>query len=100
MIIASDLLENSDLLNQYRANWRTKVSRNNKQLYDSQPRLEGIKVSLLFVPRPEVLHHDKEFAGWWINYLEESGGDVTHQEFGDPKTGNTYVLDPFIPITG
>jgi hypothetical protein len=100
LIIASDFLENSDLLNQYRASWRATASQNKKQIYDSQPRLEGIKVSILFVPRPEVLHHDKEFANWWINYLEESGADVTHQEFGDPSTGKTYFLDPFIPITG
>lgn len=100
LIIASDFLENSRLLNQYRSNWRDEFDRNKKRIYDSQPRLEGVKISLLFVPRAEVLHHDKEFANWWIEYLEDSGGDVTHQEFENPDTAKSYTLDPFIPITG
>jgi hypothetical protein len=100
LIIASDLLENSDLLNQYRADWLQIFNGQKAAIYAKQPRLEGVDVSLLFIPRSDVQHHDKEFVDWWINFLEESGADVTHQEFEDPDSGNSYYLDPFIPITG
>ena len=87
-------------MNQYKADWKEKLNADPKPIYDKQPRLDGVKVSILFIPEPKVKHHDKEFAKWWMNYLEDSGGDVTTQHFYDPVSTNQYDLDLFIPITG
>lgn len=100
LIIASDLIENSDLLDQFKPNWRSQATANKKALFDKQPNLEGVEVSLLFIPRANIKHHDKEFADWWLNYLRQSGAHLTRQEFHDPKSGNRYAVDLFIPITG
>tara|TARA_B100000941_G_C28424108_1_gene510438 strand:+ start:117 stop:929 length:813 start_codon:yes stop_codon:yes gene_type:complete len=99
LIIASDFIENSEILNQFQSSWRSS-SENNKLLEDRRPSLEGIKVSMLFIPRASIDHHNKNFSDWWKDYLKSSGARLVDQEFIDSETGQSYVLYPFIPITG
>lgn len=99
LIIASDFIENSEILNQFNSSWASN-SQNNKLLEDRRPILDGVKVSMLFIPRSSIQHHDKDFSDWWKNYLKDSGARLVDQEFFDPETGNSYDLYPFIPITG
>ena len=99
LIIASDFIENSEILNQFQSNWIDKA-KSNKLLEDRRPILEGVKVSMLFIPRSSIKHHNKEFSNWWKEYLKSSGARLVDQEFFDPDTGNSYILFPFIPITG
>ena len=99
LIIASDFIENSEILNQFKSSWISQ-SQNNKLLEDRRPILDGVKVSMLFIPRSSIQHHDKNFSDWWKNYLKDSGARLVDQEFFDPETGNSYNLYPFIPITG
>jgi len=99
LIIASDFIENSEILNQFQSNWIDKA-KSNKLLEDRRPTLEGVEVSMLFIPRASIRHHNKEFSNWWKEYLKSSGARLVDQEFFDPDTGNSYILFPFIPITG
>jgi hypothetical protein len=99
LIIASDFIENSEILNQFESSWISQAQ-NNKLLEDRRPILDGVKVSMLFIPRSSVQHHDKGFSDWWKNYLKDSGARLVDQEFFDSETGNSYDLYPFIPITG
>ena len=99
LIIASDFIENSEILNQFNSSW-TSQTQNNKLLEDRRPILNGVKVSMLFIPRASIKHQNKEFSDWWKNYLKDSGARLVDQEFFDPETGNSYDLYPFIPITG
>ena len=99
LIIASDFIENSEILNQFESSWFSQTQ-NNKLLEDRRPILNEVKVSMLFIPRSSVRHHDKSFSDWWKNYLKDSGARLVDQEFFDSETGNSYVLYPFIPITG
>jgi len=99
LIIASDFIESSEILNQFQPNWTDKA-KSNKLLEDRRPILAGVKVSMLFIPRSSIKHHNKEFSNWWKEYLKSSGARLVDQEFFDPDTGNSYILFPFIPITG
>ena len=99
LIIASDFIENSEILSQFRPNW-IQDTKNNKALEDRRPNLDGVKVSMLFIPRETIDHHNREFSDWWQEYLKSSGGRLVDQEFFDPETGKSYLLYPFIPITG
>lgn len=99
LIIASDFIENSEILNQHKSSWASHIQ-NNKLLNDRRPALDRVKISMLFIPRPSLQHHNKDFSIWWRNYLRDSGASLVDQEFSNSETGNSYVLYPFIPITG
>lgn len=97
LIIASDFIEYSDLLNQYSPDWREQVTANQQRLYNAAPQLNGASVSMLFITRSGIEHHDQEFAAWWREYISQSGGRLVDQVLSDGN--NAYHLFPFIPIT-
>lgn len=100
LIIASDFIEYSELLNQYDPAWESAYQQNSKLVRDAAPILDRVELAMLFIPRPKVSHHDKQFAGWWRRFLSESGARITEQSFENDETGQRFELDPFIPVTG
>ena len=94
LIIASDFIENSRLLNQYSADWRaTADGTAARQLRASAPRLNGANLSMLVIPRPDIPHHDDKFIDWWGWYLlNVSGASIELIEFHNERTGETYSL--------
>lgn len=99
LIIASDFIEHSDLINQYSSRWPREERKNRKKLRDSAPNLSGAEISMLFIIRSEVRHHNPRFSNWWREYLSKSKGKLVDQTFTNEVTGETYHLFPFIPIT-
>jgi hypothetical protein len=100
LIVASDFIENSDIMNQYKSDWLKRYSDNKKIINDLRPNLSEVYVSMLFIPRASVPHHDQDFAKWWRQYLRDSGGLLTEQMFLNDESGKSFILEPFIPITG
>jgi hypothetical protein len=73
IIVVTDLIENSEVISMYRASWENEVDSNEDYLYKVQPTLDGIKVRLLMLARPQVSTQNLDLKKWWIRYLRNSG---------------------------
>ena len=77
LIIASDLIENSELLSQINSKWKAQAKQNSKVLIDTKPNLTDINLTVLWIPRPYVPHHNDDFILWWGRYFKSAKADIT-----------------------
>jgi hypothetical protein len=76
LIIASDLIENSELLSQINSRWKIQAEQNSKVLIDTKPNLTDINLTVLWIPRPYVPHHNDDFILWWGSYFKSAKADI------------------------
>jgi len=77
LIIASDLIENSELLSQINSRWKIQAEQNKKVLIDTKPNLTDINLTVLWIPRPYIPHHNDDFILWWGSYFKSANADIS-----------------------
>lgn len=83
VIIISDLIQNSEMLSMYEANWKERAA--SSRVNKSRPMLEGVEIQILWIMRPAEDRQTVEIREWWTKYLRDSGAYVSSII---PVTGN------------
>lgn len=83
IVLISDLIQNSELLSMYSADWERRAG--SEAVNKSRPMLKGIDIELLWLMRPNEDRQTKAVREWWIDYIRGSGGFVSSIT---PITGN------------
>lgn len=73
IIVVTDLIENSEIISMYHAGWESELDSNERYVEKMQPTLDGRKVRLLMLARPEVSTQNLDLKKWWICFLRNSG---------------------------
>jgi hypothetical protein len=76
LIIATDLMQNSDLFSMYEPNWKQVVHTFKNRIDKSRPSLRGTQIDVLFVTRPLEDRQTFDVRDWWLEFLSASGGDI------------------------
>lgn len=80
IIVVTDLIENSEIVSMYRNGWESELESNERYLEKTQPTLDGIRVRLLMLARPEVSTQNLDLKKWWIRFLRSSGAPKVELE--------------------
>ena len=77
ILLVSDLIEYSDVLNQYDPNWMDVYERDRMRIHAQCPNLDGVAVQILLATRPARSTQDNDLAVWWLDYLQACGGRLS-----------------------
>jgi hypothetical protein len=77
MIIVSDLMQHSPLLNMYDLNWLKNKSQAMKRLQKAKPSISNMDLDILFIARKFEDRQTFEVRDWWLTFLSESGANIS-----------------------
>ena len=76
VLLVSDLIEHSDVISHYDANWPEIYEANRRRIHNQCPNLDDILIDILFPTRPDRATQNNDLVAWWLDYLEACGGYV------------------------